>query len=1064
MKKAIIIIGIILAIIIGSMFAVPVIFKNALLEKVKSTINQSINAKVDFTEFKLSLFRNFPKATLEIQDVAVTGVGFFEGDTLLYVPSFRSSVSLKSLFSKDNMALEELVFVSPVLNLKADTLDANWNIMKETEAVQQKSPSSDKAEKPFVLKLDKIKVQNASINYTDNSMPMTLSLNESDLNLAGNLFGSETELKGDVSAGKFYLNYDSVTYISNTSLFVNALIDIDFSDWTILIKESECRVNNLPFDLSGDIKMPNDSIWFNLEFQAKKSKLEDFLALTPPDYEKYLESVEAEGTADMSGYFKGLYYEEEYPSFSFDFTIENGRINYTDLPEEIKDISTNVRVWKPQGSLDLLTLSVKNTHADVAGNPIDLSFEVGNIYSDMSFNTALNAKLDFDKLKNALPIEDMALTGTVDANISAKGNYSDIDKKQYDKISAGGRIIFSDLVYSGDKAPVQVKIPSGQMEFTPSEISLSGIQVLAGNNDISVSGKLSNYLRYFLYDGILGGEIKISSDNADLNELMAFQNKQEPGNETLVTDKTTENETEASSEPILIPDNYDLKVLMDVKKSKYEQLSLSNIHVDAGIKNGVASLNRLTFAVPGSEIQVNGKYGNSAGKVPLFNLTGNIKSLDIASIYNSVPTLGEVAPQAAKAKGKVDIDFKVEGEAGNEIKLNDLSGSAVLSGFSYTDPELSQPVQIPNGRLNFNSTEVILSGLQVIIGSSDLKLDGKFLNFMEYYNSNETLTGKLQLRSQYLNLNEIMNLQVKTEESKAVASNEGEESSLTAFDIPSNLDIEFTSQITDAAFGRFPLKNVNGLITAKNGKLSLDGLNINLFGGELTLNGSYSNNPEKNPDFDFGFAVNEIDLPVASRTILSLQKLLPANSKSQGKVSTKFSTKGKLGSDLSIIPSSVNGSGTFNTKNFQIVDSPTFEQLKNILKQEKLRNITVDNFTAQFSVTDGNILLKPFQTEIAGQQANISGKLNVDDIIDMKMDFVIERSAFGPDIQDLLKALPGQDKITAVPVTVLISGPVNKPDVKMDYSETQKYIADIVKESASDGLKKIGDALKKLIK
>jgi len=107
--------------------------------------------------------------------------------------------------------------------------------------------------------------------------------------------------------------------------------------------------------------------------------------------------------------------------------------------------------------------------------------------------------------------------------------------------------------------------------------------------------------------------------------------------------------------------------------------------------------------------------------------------------------------------------------------------------------------------------------------------------------------------------------------------------------------------------------------------------------------------------------------------------------------------------------------------------------------------------------------LRPFKTKIAGQQTTIEGSLNVEDILNLKMDFVVERSAFGPDIQDLLGALPGQEKITAVPVTVMLTGPVNNPEVKMDYTDTRKYITEKVKESASDGLKRIGNALKKLI-
>jgi hypothetical protein len=208
-------------------------------------------------------------------------------------------------------------------------------------------------------------------------------------------------------------------------------------------------------------------------------------------------------------------------------------------------------------------------------------------------------------------------------------------------------------------------------------------------------------------------------------------------------------------------------------------------------------------------------------------------------------------------------------------------------------------------------------------------------------------------------------------------------------------------------------------------------------------------------------------LPEAARTVKALGKLMPPTSKSQGKISTRFSVKGQLDNLLKPIAASVNGLGSINTTDIQVIDSPTFAQLNTILQKEKLKNITVDDFTGHFTVENGNLLIKPFDTKIAGQPVKVTGKLNVDDILDVKMDFVVERSAFGPSIQEILAILPGQETITNVPVSVALKGPVGKPEVKMDLTETRKYVTEQVKKASSESLKKsidkIGQGLKKLI-
>ena len=70
-KKIAIIIGIIV-ILFGTLAVLPFLFKDKLLLKVKTTLNNQINAKIDFSDFKVSLFSQFPKVELELQNISLT--------------------------------------------------------------------------------------------------------------------------------------------------------------------------------------------------------------------------------------------------------------------------------------------------------------------------------------------------------------------------------------------------------------------------------------------------------------------------------------------------------------------------------------------------------------------------------------------------------------------------------------------------------------------------------------------------------------------------------------------------------------------------------------------------------------------------------------------------------------------------------------------------------------------------------------------------------------------------------------------------------------------------------
>ena len=190
--------------------------------------------------------------------------------------------------------------------------------------------------------------------------------------------------------------------------------------------------------------------------------------------------------------------------------------------------------------------------------------------------------------------------------------------------------------------------------------------------------------------------------------------------------------------------------------------------------------------------------------------------------------------------------------------------------------------------------------------------------------------------------------------------------------------------------------------------------------------------------------------------------MLPVAGHSEGKFSTTMKMKGQLSSSHQIIPSSINGTGNFSTTNLLIKQSPIFNQLKGILKPEKLQNVKVADFKANFIVVNGNLDLRPFKTNVAGQETTFSGTLSAENLINMRMDFNVQRDAFGADIQKILAVIPGNQNIKVVPAGVIIEGPVGNPEVNMDLSETRKYITNATKDELQNTIDKLGKGLRKL--
>ena len=841
MKKIIIIIAIVLAVLIGAILAIPIFFKQNLLDATKSTINKYIDAEVEFADLKLSLFNNFPKATLKFKDILIIGKNEFENDTLLNVSFAKATMSLASLLKKSGISIEEITLEKPELNLIVNKAGkANWDLMNtnkpdEKEDVNQttKNKISDNS---FKLQLDKININNASFLYFDRSAKIELNLTGINFDVAGKMYGALTELITSGKVDNINLKYNNINYISNTSLETKMALDVDYETMKISIAENELRVNKLALELTGSMEFPSDSMFFNLQIKTKESDFENFLALIPEHYNSYLKDVKTSGSASIAGNLNGFLFEENYPAFSLNLDITNGNFQYEDFPESIKNITADVDISKLQGELNLTEIRINDAHAEIKNSPVDLTLIMNNLVDDPWFDGAFIGKINFTHLKDVLPLDSVNIAGSVDANLFVKGNYSAVENEEYDKIKSDGIILLDNFVYDSPKLTKPVFVPKGQLDFSPENINLSEFKIRVGQSDFNLSGKVFNYLNYFLKDGTLKGNLRLKSDFTNLNELLRLQ-------------------------------------------------------------------------------------------------------------------------------------IAAEKSAGN---LN-----------------------------------------------------------------TETTNNK---------------------------PNETEEPEVLAFDIPQNLDITFRSNIKRAVFDRLPITNIIGLITLKNGTLILNGLNMQMLDGDVNVSGSYKNTTQNQPIVNFGFDALNFDIPMAYNTLSGIRSMIPVAGHSQGKFSANIKMTGQLTPDHKFIPSSINGPGKFSTKDLQIIESPIFNQLRGILKPDKLINVTVEDFTANFIIENGNINLRPFKTKITGQETSIKGALSADNLINMRLDFMVQRDAIGNDIQNILALIPGNEKIKVIPAGVIIEGPVGDPKIKMDLSDTRKTITNATKNDLQKTINKIGSGLRKLFK
>ena len=115
-------------------------------------------------------------------------------------------------------------------------------------------------------------------------------------------------------------------------------------------------------------------------------------------------------------------------------------------------------------------------------------------------------------------------------------------------------------------------------------------------------------------------------------------------------------------------------------------------------------------------------------------------------------------------------------------------------------------------------------------------------------------------------------------------------------------------------------------------------------------------------------------------------------------------------------------------------------QLASLLKNDELSRLSISNLKIDFKIEQGNIIVEPFTTNIAGNPTTFSGSQTVDGKMDYTMSMNIARKYFGKDIDKVLKAIPGANNIQSLDVDVKLGGTLDKPTITPDLSKALKKI------------------------
>lgn len=645
------------------LIATPFLFQDKIKESVKTFLNDSVDAQVNFETVNLSLLSSFPNANVSVHSLKIINHKPFEGDTLAMIKLISFDMSIKELFKSTE---EEPIVVSSIaidearINVTSDKLgNSNYNISKKTE---DSTPKKDTINASFKFKIDKYSLSNSAISYRDEISKTVV--NVSELNHSGKgTFSSEVSELNTTTAALVSLSIDSAKYLNNNSVKLEAILDLDLNENKYTFKDNKAFINQLALEFNGFFKLLDAGQEIDISFKNQSTTFRDFLAVLPEAYTQNLEDVKTTGSFTVQGWAKGLMTETSIPAMEVSIVSNNASFKYPELPKGVEAISINASVRNDSGNVDDTYINIKNLNFKIDQDVFKSSASIKNLSKNMMVDATIDGTLNLANITKAYPIElDNELSGILKGKLNTIFDRNALETNAYERIKNKGRLTITDFVFSSEDLVNPFNISKVAVEFKPGIVTLQSFAATTGKSDIAASGTINNLLGFLLRDKTLQGNFKVNSNVFSVSDFMV--------------ERAVESTENTPTESLKIPAFLDCTLTADAKTVFYDNLTLQDVKGTVVIKDEKAILKNMSSRIFEGDLTLNGTV-DTQPVTPTFDMELGIDRFNISQSFNDLELLQSLAPIANALQGKLNSNFKISGNLTNELTpdLNSLTGA-----------------------------------------------------------------------------------------------------------------------------------------------------------------------------------------------------------------------------------------------------------------------------------------------------------------------------------------------------------------------------------------------------
>ena len=956
MKKALKITGITLASLVGLVLivvgiaAVLVTSSGWLTKMVKKYAPEFITCEMELGRADLTLFKTFPNVGIDIENVAlINPMAGSPSDTLANIDDLTVVLDLKKLLKEKEIVIRKCILEDAFVNLYMDSIGNNNFDVFKTKEDNDTINTFD-----YLVDIEEVKLKNNTLLYTDDRSQMTAQAQGLNLDLKGKM--QDKDIDADLA-----LNADALSLKMNAIQLAMKTMDLDFDGQVARYDQINGTLKLATPDITLNLDEPyleNDTLSLNLPLQFSIKSLKGHLDQGQIGLNRYL--IDVNGDVAIA----------ENNDVNLDLALNTNTLVIEDvltyLPEKVQKKLSSIEY---SGKATLSDVEVKGTVNDSV-----MPLIKAKVMTD-------NAKVNVKELP--YPFSEVNLDGDLDLDLNSDANSLTVNSvsAKFNRSSFTADGVVDDLLGDiGLKLKVKGDVPLADIKsFLPKNVKLNGRTNLDLTTNFTVENLMKSLKDYNLNRLSAKANLRVNSFVFDMDTIHATapalnlgltlpaSAKQKGQKGVYITLTTSQLNAKVGKSIKADLKNPDIKLAADNFKGGFEKMLLNAdmkfSHLDMNYDTIHAQIDApaITFVTtPGK---------TAKGLNARVTLDGKTVEANMGKAYVLNSNLLKINTSINQNKAKKDF-------------LNQWNPSAdfVLGNAVVKMDGINEDIRISNIDFLFNSHELDFKKSTFSIGQSDMSMQGSVVGIKEWLDDHKNLMkGELQVTSEFLNINEILDLtsglghKATEEETAASASKEDD-----PFMVPEGIDFNFVLNTKRALYDNFDMNNLKGTLTVKDGTLLLREIGFTNKAAEMQLTAMYQSPRKNNLFLAMDFHLLRVQINDLLTMIPYIDTLVPMLKTFDGQAEFHIGAETNLKSNYEPKISTLRAAADIEGKNLTVNDKFTFTKITDLLDISTNGSYRVDSLDVQLTAFKNEIDLWPSQIAIGKYKVTVDGRMTLD--------------------------------------------------------------------------------------